>query len=311
MPVVDRSPAVAPTDAVPIDDAMLAAVGWTILGTTAVAVVGVDAHGLVRLFNSGAEQLFERSAAETLARPLAGLLPDDAVSPGSSPTEQASRQPATAQRGRLRRRDGTCIDVELTSATLAPGLPLARLVLVTEAGARPAGTRELRHLAYHDSVTDLPNRAYLMARLRDAMARADANDTRLALLFIDFDRFKQVNDTLGHQRGDEVLRILGQRLTAAVRPRDLVARHGGDEFIVLMEALRTPATATRVASRILHALHEPVRAAQRQFGISVSIGIALYPDLDTEPAALLQRADSAMYSVKRSGGDAFRCAPPG
>ena len=138
-------------------------------------------------------------------------------------------------------------------------------------------SRHVRHLAYHDTVTDLPNRAQFSEELKQAIERAERTDHALALLFLDLDRFKFVNDTLGHEIGDRLLKLVGQRIRHCVRSSDSVARLGGDEFTVLLDELPDPAAAANAAQKIERALGSPFEIEGHDIFISTSIGISLFP----------------------------------
>ena len=155
------------------------------------------------------------------------------------------------------------------------------------------------HRAEHDSLTDLPNRGLFMDRLRSGIARAKRNNRRLALLFVDLNKFKPVNDEHGHQTGDRLLRVVAQRLIAAVREVDTVARVGGDEFAVILEAISEVEDATVVAAKIAESIGEPFSIDSRTLTIGASTGIAIYPSDGDEVSVLLQHADTEMYRVKR------------
>ena len=172
-----------------------------------------------------------------------------------------------------------------------------------------AAQEEIRHLAFHDTLTGLANRPCLQEHLQQALARARRRGGRVALLFIDMDRFKAINDTLGHTVGDEVLREIGRRLRASLRQEDVVARLGGDEFVVLLaggerEGVVHQARAT--ARKLLRLLEEPIRVGHHTFHLSASIGIALYPDDAATAEQLLQYADATMYQSKRAERGRFR-----
>jgi diguanylate cyclase (GGDEF)-like protein len=153
------------------------------------------------------------------------------------------------------------------------------------------------HQAMHDGLTGLPNRKMLILRTEESLAEARA-DERVGLLLLDLDRFKEVNDTLGHPVGDRLLQLVAHRLTHSVRPGDVVARLGGDEFAVLLPSIRDAQAAKEVASRLRVALTEPVRLEGMTFDLDASIGIALYPDHAPDFELLLQRSDVAMYLAK-------------
>jgi diguanylate cyclase (GGDEF)-like protein/PAS domain S-box-containing protein len=172
---------------------------------------------------------------------------------------------------------------------------------------RKASEAFVQHLAHHDALTDLPNRALLNDRLRQALAQVRRDRTKLAVLFIDLDRLKPVNDTLGHDVGDLLLMEVASRLRSVMtRKVDTVARLGGDEFVILLPRINKESDAEAAAERVLFALRQPFRADQHTIRISASIGVAFAPRHGLEVEALLKNADTAMYCAKRSGSDDFR-----
>ncbi|MFC0676978.1 EAL domain-containing protein [Lysobacter korlensis] len=166
--------------------------------------------------------------------------------------------------------------------------------------------QELRYLANYDTLTSLPNRTLLSERLSRAIVRARRHDTKIALLFLDLDRFKDINDSLGHATGDRILRAAASRLQQIVGPQHTVARLGGDEFTVVLERIGSAEQAEQVAAEIIRAFGAPLDIDDRQdLAISPSIGIALYPDHALVPTDLLKHADTAMYQAKAIGRRTF------
>jgi diguanylate cyclase (GGDEF)-like protein len=170
---------------------------------------------------------------------------------------------------------------------------------------RAAQEERIRHQAYHDALTGLPNRASFTEHLETAMRRAKRAAWPLALLFLDLDLFKRVNDSLGHDAGDRLLRVAAERIRRAVREADLLFRMGGDEFTVLLEDVRGPEEAAMVAGRVLEAIAEPLQVQHHEISVSASIGIALYPRDDTVGERLLKSADTAMYRAKELGRNRY------
>jgi diguanylate cyclase (GGDEF)-like protein/PAS domain S-box-containing protein len=171
---------------------------------------------------------------------------------------------------------------------------------------RMRAQEQLRHLAHHDSVTGLPNRILLMDRIEQSLHRARRHELGFAVLFIDLDGFKTINDSLGHHAGDVLLRGVGERLTAAVRNEDTVARLGGDEFAVVLDSLRDTGSVPTVADKLLTEMSRPMMVEGKSLTVTGSIGIAVYPDDGEAVHELLRRADSAMYLAKRSGKNNYR-----
>jgi diguanylate cyclase (GGDEF)-like protein len=184
-------------------------------------------------------------------------------------------------------------------------------LVTTRTRGLEAANQQLRHLATHDALTGLPNRVLLDDRLQQAIAHADRDTRSFALLVCDLDRFKLINDSLGHRAGDELLQEVAQRLTALVRPSDTVARFGGDEFVLIGTSISDADDAAALAARVMDVLQAPVRIAAIDIHTSPSIGIAMYPDDGITMQALLAHADAAMYSAKQQGRGNFRRYAPG
>ncbi|MBK1841113.1 EAL domain-containing protein [Azospirillum sp. YIM B02556] len=184
---------------------------------------------------------------------------------------------------------------------------IAAFTDVTETRAQE---ERIRHLAQFDFLTDLPNRFLLRDRLERAMLSAGRHGSKLGLLFADLDRFKTINDSLGHQVGDGLLREVAKRLTTTVRASDTVSRQGGDEFIILISDMDSPDAAGIVARKVLHALSEPYVIDGHALQVTPSIGIAIYPDDGTGIDSLLKSADMAMYAAKKAGGATYQFFTP-
>jgi diguanylate cyclase (GGDEF)-like protein/PAS domain S-box-containing protein len=168
----------------------------------------------------------------------------------------------------------------------------------------------IRHLAYYDALTGLPNRRLLEDRLRVALAHAHRNRRQLAVLFIDLDRFKRINDTLGHEIGDRLLVAIAERLRDGVREDDTVARMGGDEFVALLSDIDNPDHAVQIARRLIEALKRPVQVDEHELVVTSSIGISIYPDDCDSAPALVKNADIAMYRAKDTGRNSFQLYAP-
>jgi diguanylate cyclase (GGDEF)-like protein len=155
----------------------------------------------------------------------------------------------------------------------------------------------------HDSLTGVPNRSLLEDRIRQSIARHQREPSPFALLFIDLDDFKKINDWLGHDAGDEVLKHIAARLLANTRPMDTVARLGGDEFVVLLQGVAALDQAAQVGSKLIKAIDEPMVLQGETCRVGASIGVSLYPADASDWQTLMSRADSAMYRAKRAGGN--------
>jgi diguanylate cyclase (GGDEF)-like protein len=174
-----------------------------------------------------------------------------------------------------------------------------------------AANDQLRNIALHDKLTGLPNRFLLDDRLEQAVYRAGRNGGRFALLFVDLDRFKPVNDSFGHRIGDELLKSVAQRLKDCVRKGDTVARTGGDEFVIVLNEMGKSADAASVSGKVLEALTRPFHIEGNELGISCSIGIGVFPEDGGDIATLMINADKAMYHAKKTGRSNFQFFGPG
>ncbi|MGE4124419.1 MAG: EAL domain-containing protein [Pusillimonas sp.] len=203
---------------------------------------------------------------------------------------------------RYQHKDGRVIWTNATVSCLREGLARNGLIVVLEdISARKHMEDELVHMAGHDALTGLPNRVLLQDRLDKALARARRQQQQVAVMYLDLDRFKHINDSLGHAAGDAMLSEAARRLTNAVRETDTVARLGGDEFVVVLEGIDDSRTVTARAQGILRTLAAAFSYKDREMYTAASIGVALYPKDGTETDSLLKHADSAMYQAKEAG----------
>ena len=202
------------------------------------------------------------------------------------------------------RKDGTGFPVAITvSPSMVDGGSKGAVVVFHDITERRLNDERIRHMAQHDTLTDLPNRAMLTDRLQQALSYAKRENQHVALMFIDLDSFKPVNDTLGHVVGDWLLKQVAMRMRECVRDSDTVARVGGDEFVVLLRSVENTADAVMVAEKIRNALNKPFDLAQQSLHISCSIGMVMYPEHAKTENEMLGYADIAMYQAKQSGRD--------
>ncbi len=270
---------------------------------TADAIVFLEWPGLtVTHANRAACQMLQYAPGELAGKPWAEIDASSSAAPRESSRGAAlgGGGACIPQATHLTRRDQTRLPVELV---LTPPTSDRGGVLVVV--ARPASDERLErqsvHEALHDALTGLPNRRLLLKRLELALQPQRPPGEDCALLFIDLDHFKAVNDTWGHMQGDHVLRTVAQRLTSSVRPSDLVARFGGDEFVVLVEQVRGRREVLKIARRIQRAMQAPIETARRPLTISASIGIVLDSDRHTTLERFIHAADQAMYHAKSLG----------
>ncbi|WP_290637515.1 diguanylate cyclase [Aquisalimonas sp.] len=202
-----------------------------------------------------------------------------------------------------RRKDGEVFPALLTVTRVLGATPDDTFFVdfFTDMAAYKRHERRVEFLVHHDVLTELPNRFLLMDRLAGALARTRRRGSALAVLFIDIDNFKSLNDRHGHAVGDAMLRAAANRFLRCVREGDTVCRLGGDEFVILLEDLASPQDAAIIGESIRAAFHGPVRHNGMELEMTISIGISHYPGDDIEADALIDRADASMYRAKRAG----------
>jgi len=208
----------------------------------------------------------------------------------------------------LMRKDGTIFSAEIVTSPIRSldGTTTGYICLIRDITERKRAEEELAYMATHDSLTGLPNRTLFSDRLTMALTQARRSQKNLAVMLLDLDYFKDVNDTLGHGVGDQLLRAVGNRLSGLLRKGDTIARIGGDEFLLLLPELRQVEYATTLAQKILEAFREPFVFNGHQLHITTSIGIAIFPDDGDNADTLMKNADIAMYRAKNKGRDDFQ-----
>ena len=278
------------------------------------AVLSIDLPGNVTYLNPVAERMTGWSRQEALGRPLADVFQIiDATTrkPARNPMEQAiqlDKVVGLTANCLLIRRDGfeTAIEDSASPIHDRRGQVIGAVIVFKDVSQARAMSLQAVYLAQHDFLTDLPNRLLLNDRLTQAIAMARRQRHRLAVLFLDLDRFKHVNDSLGHVIGDTLLQSVAGRLVASVRNSDTVSRQGGDEFVVLLPEIAHPDDAAASAQKIIAALVAPHSVAHHQLHISATIGISVYPDNSLDAETLIKCADTAMYHAKGSGRNRYQ-----
>ncbi|MGE0585769.1 MAG: ammonium transporter [Flavobacteriaceae bacterium] len=264
-------------------------------------VISVNGH--IVDGNHALEQLIGAPLSELKGRPLTGIfIPDDQsnLRHHFANPESPLLETFAIDRG------GNAIPVEVRGREILYRGIRTRVSAISDLRERRMAEERIRHLAHHDPLTDLPNRAVFQDRLSDAIARAQRQQNKMALLLVDLDRFKDINDLHGHPAGDEVIRVTARRLKAIARSIDTVARLGGDEFAIIQRDIQFDSQAADLAHRLVLALSQPIEAAP---GISLrcggSIGIAISPDHALSMDELVTKADTALYRAKKNGRNAY------
>jgi diguanylate cyclase (GGDEF)-like protein/PAS domain S-box-containing protein len=270
------------------------------MDAVAEGIMVLDEAGRVQVANPSAAAIFDYPPDELAGRPVTDLL--DPAGDVSAPTWRAETEG--------RRRDGQRFPAEVTAGMLSAATG-SRIVTIRDVTAQKADRDRMLLQATHDALTGLPNRRLFDDRLEMTLRRAARTGELVAVAFLDVDRFKAINDSLGHGMGDRLLKILSARLQASLRDSDTVARMGGDEFIFILPSLQRPEDATAPARKLLEAMREPVRLDGHELFVTASVGIAVYPGDGEDRDLLLRHADAALYRAKARGRNRFELFEPG
>jgi diguanylate cyclase (GGDEF)-like protein/PAS domain S-box-containing protein len=274
-----------------------------ILNTVADGIMSLDDHGNIQSFNPAAENIFGFSRKEVIGRNIRILMPESLQGDpfASFGTEWASALvPDREVVGR--RKDGDIFPMEMAVREMRQGENLTFTSIVRDITARKKAEERVHNLAHFDSLTGLPNRHLLADRLEEALKRASRHNNEIALMFIDLDKFKAINDQLGHAAGDTALKIVAERLTASARRTDTIARVGGDEFVAVLEDLHSIGEVKKIATKMIKAISEVMQIGSSECSLGASIGISVYPDHADNITSLMHCADQAMYAIKKQPG---------
>lgn len=278
------------------------------------AVICTDLEGNITFLNVVAEKMTGWPEQEAIGHPMArAFIVIDAVTriPIDNPMERAISEERTLQipsNSILIRRDGTEVPVEDSVSPIRDRerKVIGAVIVFRDVAAARAMKDEMAHSAHHDYLTGLPNRILLNDRINQAIAHAQRHNHQVAILFLDLDGFKHINDSLGHPMGDKLLQSIAGRLVANVRAPDTVSRQGGDEFVVLLPEVIIPVEAAAAARRMLAAVAEAHLVDQHDLRVTTSIGVSVYPDDGTDAETLIKNADTAMYQAKENGRQNYK-----
>jgi 5-methylcytosine-specific restriction protein A len=272
-------------------------------------IFGVDATGRVTFINPAALRMLGFTEEEILGQSAHSLIHHSHEDGSNYPVEDcpmyASYTKATESsvtEETLWCKEGSCFPVEYYSMPIIKdGKVMGAVVTFSDITERKQSEEEIQRMAYHDSLTGLPNRNLFSDRLGIALAQARRNQKTVGVAMLDLDKFKDVNDTLGHDVGDLLLKAATERLNTALRKGDTIARFGGDEFVLILPDLKTIENAIQVVQKIVDSFCKPFLINTHQLTVTTSIGIAVYPNDGTDEAMLLKNADIAMYQAKQAG----------
>ena len=282
------------------------------------ALVLDPAKGRILAVNPAGLRSLGYTLDEVRARSFSELFSAEGVADQSlvKRVQEASTRAPVEMRQRCK--DGSTRNVEASCYPLSLGNRSVLAVAVHDVTVRRKVEthllekhQQLDHLAHHDQLTGLPNRLYLQAHLPEAIEEAKRAGSVLAVLFLDLDRFKHVNDSRGHETGDKLLKTVAQRIRSTMRAEDVVIRMGGDEFVVILKGVKSSEQVSEAAGRINHALSAPMIVDGRTLVTTVSIGVALYPHDGADMGELLRHSDTAMYQAKDRGRNNFQLFSPG
>jgi diguanylate cyclase (GGDEF)-like protein/PAS domain S-box-containing protein len=269
----------------------------------------VDADGRILYQSPALRHLLGYEPADTVGKNVAEMVHQDDLETLRAALRRIieSRQSIEPVEFRIRHRDGMWRTFESLGTNCLSNPHIHGVVFNSrDVTDRKVIQQRIQHLAYHDNLTGLPNRSLLQDRLAHSIARAERSNRKVAVLFIDLDNFKNINDTLGHDVGDELLRQVSRKLSECVRLEDTIARQGGDEFIVLLDSLEDGRGASVVAQKILNSLRQPFVLSGTEQHVSGSVGIALYPEDGRDAQTLMKNADTAMFHGKSLGKNTYQ-----
>lgn len=275
-----------------------------VLENAAEGIITLDRQGGIEGFNVAAERIFGYTHAEVAGTPFTRFFTvaevDRVVGPGGEPLVVSGVALSALRKG------GVAVPVQLSIGAFQHGQEELFTVVVQDISERVKFEEQLARLAYYDPLTGLPNRRLFHDRLAQAIIRAERQEKLVGILFFDLDRFKEINDTLGHLVGDLLLQAAAKRLTEVVRKDDTVARLGGDEFTVVLTDISNVQEAAQVAEKVIRLFSHPFEVGEHEVFISTSIGITIYPFDDNDIESLIKNADTAMYKAKTHGRNNYQ-----
>jgi diguanylate cyclase (GGDEF)-like protein/PAS domain S-box-containing protein len=280
-----------------------------VLASVAEGIITVDEQGVIESANPAAERMFGYAKGKLVGLHVSKLmgsgLDDEPADQFASYLVDKAKLAGRSVESTGYRAEGGHFPLEISVAELRYSKGRLFTGILRDISERKENEERIKRLAHHDTLTGLPNRNLLNDRITHALARVRRHGGRMAVLYVDLDKFKPINDTLGHEAGDAVLREVARRLNHCVRSSDTVSRVGGDEFVVVVEEIGRPNEAAMVARKIIEALGTPVVYQGHDCRVGASIGIAVFPDDGNTMEEVSKAADMAMYRVKHSGRNGY------
>lgn len=268
------------------------------------SVITMDLAGFILSWNRGAEKLFGYAAQEVIGKNILFLY-DDEGEPDTHLYDSFLEHGGREMEVRRKKKSGEVFWASLSLSPLcdAQGLPIGIIGYLSDITARKEAEQKINHLAYYDALTNLPNRSLFRQLVDNALLHSQRNSSSAAIIFLDLNRFKLINDTLGHDIGNELLRQVAARFLLTLRENDIVARLGSDEFAIAVLDINQHFHASLVVQKLLQALNDAFIVSGHELRVGASIGISVFPQDGNDANALLQKADIAMYKAKRSAGN--------
>jgi diguanylate cyclase (GGDEF)-like protein/PAS domain S-box-containing protein len=283
----------------------------SIVNTAADGIIVIDDSGMLEFVNAAVERMFGWKPLELIGRNIDCLMPARHRNCHQTLIADIDGRNRALAGGvgrevKARRKNGSVFPIELTFGAMRIDGRVKYAGIMRDVTERKCAEERIRHLAHYDELTGLPNRALFSQLLEQALSESKFAQKQVAVLFIDLDRFKLINDTLSHESGDAVLQQVAKRLTEALPRRDTVARFGGDEFVVLMRDCKIPADAAETAQKLLTALALPLLVEGQEYHLTASIGISAFPGDGENAQTILKNSDIAMYRAKEHGKNNYQ-----
>lgn len=273
------------------------------------AIIVKDLNGIITNWNAGAERIFGYRESEIMGCSITKLILPDQLGEEDRIMSLIKSGKFTDHFETIRLAKGNRlvnVSIMVSPVKDAAGNIIGASKVARDITQSKQSQERIEHLAYYDSLTGLPNRALLSDRMKIALGQAARRSGRLALLFVDLDRFKLINDSLGHGIGDKLLRLVGERMQLCIRLIDTISRVGGDEFVILLSQIEDSENAGNVAKKLIAEVSQPFVIEAHELMLTASIGISIYPDHGKDVSSLLKSADAAMYSAKEAGRNRYK-----